>query len=255
MWQCKRHVLKPLQFSTLISQRAPVLKILNLVLPPPRYVAESSVEYDGIVANVLSALSSSIGKEYTPNLYYVKAPISTRVKSISPLKKNADSSPSISTQISTGRLSTRSIVAAPESRSSVSSSVDYSKNNSELSIKFLEPVKVSEERISKISSESSEQKFYNDVVEMNSTEDYSIPITIEEKFSQAWQRVGAMEDTPKVIGKLRDYLNSTKSPAMEELIGGLEQVEAGVSIAADELDKLRKENERLLQQLQKYVQI
>ena len=44
------------------------------VIPPPRYIPDSVTEYDGIVANVLSGLSSSIGKEYTPLLYYTKPP-------------------------------------------------------------------------------------------------------------------------------------------------------------------------------------
>lgn len=58
-------------------------------MPPPRYIAESIVEYDGIVQNVLSSLTSSIGKEYTPTQYYIKPPMagSNRSKSTTPLRK------------------------------------------------------------------------------------------------------------------------------------------------------------------------
>lgn len=59
------------------------------VMPPTRYIPDSVTEYDGIVSNVLAGLSSSIGKEYTPLLYYTKPPTTTgRAKSMMQNRKS-----------------------------------------------------------------------------------------------------------------------------------------------------------------------
>jgi Ankyrin repeats (many copies) len=261
---------------------------LTLALPPPRYAAESSSEYDGIVQSVLSALSSSIGKEYTPALHYTKTPVaSVRVKSTMPLRKtiiqDRDSRPSItSSPFAASPLSGTSSPSGSAKRESfrpppppVDRSSIFPESSNTSSANVLGPDGSRATKVDSVTSmtqspfqhQSSSSrsasksgdllvKFSPDV-EITATS--NVPGTIEEKFEEAWKKVGAMQDTPRMMLKLKAYL-SDKAKAKEgtdldELLGGLEQVEAGVCIAADEMSNLRKENERLLAQLNKYVQI
>ena len=273
--------------------------MLNVALPPPRYSAESSSEYDGIVQSVLSALSSSIGKEYTPTLHYTKTPVaSVRVKSTMPLRKTIiqerdasplgtspgmSPSPLSGTSSSSGSAKRESFRAPPPpergsimTESSNASALNLlspdgaalSKHESDTSMNTPSSFRHqsggqshSSQSPSK-SGDSLSVKFAPDIEEKTEASPLhvpSIPSTIEEKFEEAWKKVGAMQDTPRMMLKLKAYLSdkvkAKEGPELDELLGGLEQVEAGVCIAADEMSNLRKENERLLAQLNKYVQI
>ncbi|KAJ3364746.1 SH3 and multiple ankyrin repeat domains protein 2 [Kappamyces sp. JEL0680] len=221
----------------------------------------SVTEYDGIVQNVLSSLSASIGKEYTPNLYYVKPPNtgSIRAKSVAPMRKT----PSVLTTSST----TSSDDQAPRS-APVLGSIS---RGSRLSLKLPPPpidgttAGVSSPASSATSAVATalaltpEDLFSPSAVGAvpQSTDKESPPATqeaVEVSFDVAWRKI-APSQNPQSMSKLKYFLTEKiiQEPATDstwnDLLSGVEDIEIGCVKAAEELETLRKQNEQLLQRV------
>lgn len=219
----------------------------QVVLSPPRYFPESITEYEGIVQNMLSSLSSSIGREYTPSLYYVKPP--TAGKTASYLKKSLSVVLTEDDGMSRTSLEERkSLESQRQSSIKVGSGPGSLERTGSRSI-------VTESALSlAILPEQQGISGSRSIILENSVTD----IVDNTRFETAWKKISV--NKPPGLNTLKHYLveKIVESPVrkaevaspFDEMLSDLEDIERGIVKAVDEWEDLRKENAQLLKRLQ-----
>lgn len=228
----------------------------NVVIPPPRYIPDSVTEYDGIVSNVLAGLSSSIGREYTPQLYYTKPPTSGRAKSMMQIRKsmmpqfNGPSEDSLN--ISSGSASTK-VPPQPQIAPDSTNSLPLSKDESQPGSKgHLEG-----DEISLRSFESSAGKLSLSsppiVVSLPPIELISPIVTPKPSGRNSSFKIEPARRKVEPINNLKSYLTEKiakgEGAQFNNMLTDIEDFEAGFVKATDEVESLRSKNQELLQKL------
>jgi hypothetical protein len=207
----------------------------KLVPPPPRLIVEFT-DIDNVVQNVLSSLSSSIGKEYTPDGYYSKNSQLSSHSSRQPseIAQTDSIKPALSDE-------TKSIIdTKSESRSSsivngpkgIIRSTPSSKDTSNISSEALKPPLTKENE------------------KLDNLEERSAPRTnSDETFKIAWNKTQKAIPAPSIL-KLKNYLIEKSDPkSVKDVVEDLYKLELGFLNAVAELEKVKSENQMLQSKL------
>jgi hypothetical protein len=222
--------------------------LFNKVPAPPRLIVDIT-EHDTVVQNVLSSLSSSIGKQFTPEVYYPKnkTPLLISPKKIECSDRN-------------------SVLVSPmeKSKSNRFSNSEYSLKKNEERPSTLKKLNFASSS-NELELELDKSPSFSDLIDLQlnankllGSDGSQIMAPVGADFEQAWRKTHlgtATSDIPSV-SKIKHYIlekldNGNKEAAAIALVG-IEKLESGYVAAVADLEKMQAENQMLLNRL-KYL--
>ncbi len=222
-------------------------------MPPPRYIPESVTEHDGIVSNVLESLSSSIGKEYSATLYYVKPPNagSLRAKTSSP------------------RAKTISIPTSPDKASSTSlhfvvppALPPFLEMKPQITATGVSPSNTTGVFSPTTTTGLTPDDIFSPSLLTPSLDNQVTLKTLEKggaEFELAWRKIAPSQD-PKVMSKIKKYLMENiivtgKDSSWKDVLSGIEDIEMGCLQAAEAMEHLKKQKLELEEKLKQVTNV